>query len=500
MLGGLSEGRLNAPGGQAGVGATVHRHVKPSPNLSLPEARARQVLLLRAFEAADAPPWTAADRDWATRVARASLPDDAPAARFIAERAHHAMQRLAARDAGVRAALKARFAARPWTLVAVLAGLLLGLAVDQIGPAQRINLLAPPIWALVAWNLVVYALIVVQALIPAAATRGLRARLQALWRTRVGKGAALQRFAVDWAAATARLDGARAAWLLHLAAAALALGLVGGMYLRGLVLDYRAGWESTFLGAQTVQPLLQALLAPASALTGIAVPDAATLAAQQVAPGQAAQAPAAPWLHLYAATLALFVIGPRLALAAWALTRIGWLRRHVVVPANEPYFQQLLQQAEGRSAAVWLLPHAAPASAAAALAVQQQLSALTAGAGRLQLAEPLPFGAEDDAARCTPPPGTTLVLVLVDLAATPEAEVHGRLLATLAAQAGGARRLLLADETAFAQRMGHASERLAERRQAWQQLADANGVPLATAALGTASPATAQAMQQALGG
>ena len=410
------------------------------------------------------------------------------------------MQRLAPRDAGVRAALRARFAARPWTLVAVLGALLLGLAADQIGPAQRINLLAPPIWALVAWNLVVYLLIVGQALAPAAAARGLRARLQSLWRTRVGKAPALQRFAADWAAATAPLDGARAAWLLHLAAAALAIGLVGGLYLRGLVLDYRAGWESSFLGAATVQPLLQVLLAPASALTGIAVPDVTTLAAQQLAPGQPAQAPAAPWLHLYAATLALFVIGPRLGLALWALTRIGWLRRHVPVPVGEPYFQQLMQMAEGRSAAVWLLPHAVPPAAPAALALQHELTALTAGGGRLQLAEPLPFGAEDDAARCTPPPGTTHVLLLVDLAATPESEVHGRALATLAAQAGAARRVLLADETAFVQRMGHAPERLAERRQAWQQLADAQGVPLVSAELGGASPGAAQALRQALGG
>ncbi len=498
MLGGLPEGCLNAPGpGRRWrySGPTV----KPSPTLSLDETRARQVLLLRAFEADDSPPWTAADRDWATRVARASLADDAGvgALRRRTRPPRHAAP--GPRDAGVRAALKARFAARPWALVALLAGLVLGLAVDQIGPAQRINLLAPPIWALVAWNLVVYLMVVVQALMPAAAARGLRAWLQRLWRTRVGKGAPLQRFAVDWAAATAPLDAARAAWLLHLAAAALAVGVVGGMYLRGLVLDYRAGWESTFLDAARVQPVLQALLAPASALTGIAVPDTAALAAQQLAPGQAAQAPAAPWLHLYAATLALFVIGPRLLLALWALTRIGWLRRHVAVAVDEPYFQQLLQLAEGRSAAVWLLPHAVPPAAAVALAVQGQLTALTGGAGQLRLADALPFGAEDDAARCTPPPGTTRVLVLVDLAATPEAEVHGRLLATLAASAGGTRRVLLADETAFAQRMGHAPERVAERRQAWQQLADAGGVPLVTAALGAASPAAAQALQRALG-
>ena len=41
----------------------------------------------------------------------------------------------------------------------------------------------------------------------------------------------------------------RAETALHAGAAALALGLVAGLYVRGLVLDYRAGWESTFLDA-----------------------------------------------------------------------------------------------------------------------------------------------------------------------------------------------------------------------------------------------------------
>jgi hypothetical protein len=474
--------------------------VKPAPPLLFDEARARQVLLLRAFEAGDAPPWTAADRDWATRVARASLSADAPPSRFIAERAHHAMQRLAARDAGVRAVLGARFAWGPWTVAALCAGLVAGLAIDQIGPAQRINLLAPPIWVLVAWNLVVYGLLIVQALAPGMAARGLRALLQRLWRPRLRKSGPLPRFAADWMTATAPLDAARAAWLLHLAAAALAAGVVASLYLRGLVLDYRAGWESTFLGAETVHRLLQAGLAPASALTGIAVPDAAALAAQQVLPAKPAAAPAAPWLHLYAATLAIFVIAPRLLLALWALARMGWLRRRVAVAVDEPYVQQLLQLAEGRSAAVWLLPHAAPLPAALALVVQQELATLTAGRGRLQLAEPLPYGAEDDAARCTPPPGTTVVLVAVDLAATPETEVHGRLLDTLAARAPGARRVLLADESAFAARMAQAPERLHERRQAWRQLADAHGAGLVTQGAGGGDAEYALTLQRALAG
>jgi len=52
--------------------------------------------------------------------------------------------------------------------------------------------------------------------------------------------------------------------------------------------------------------------------------------------------------------------------------------------------------------------------------------------------------------------------------------------------------VLLADPAAFAQRMGHAPERVAERRAAWQALADTKGV-----ALVTGEP---QALQAALAG
>ena len=52
--------------------------------------------------------------------------------------------------------------------------------------------------------------------------------------------------------------------LMHALAAALALGLIGGMYLRGLVFDVRAGWQSTFLDAGSVHAFLATALAPAS--------------------------------------------------------------------------------------------------------------------------------------------------------------------------------------------------------------------------------------------
>ena len=46
---------------------------------------------------------------------------------------------------------------RPWVGWSIVVGaLILGVAVDRIGGAQRVNLLAPPVFALLAWNLGVY--------------------------------------------------------------------------------------------------------------------------------------------------------------------------------------------------------------------------------------------------------------------------------------------------------------------------------------------------------
>ena len=58
-------------------------------------------------------------------------------------------------------------------------------------------------------------------------------------------------------------------------------------------------------------------------VTGIGVPDAAAIEAMRLtSPAQRARASAAPWIHLYGATLALAVVVPRLALALVALGRV----------------------------------------------------------------------------------------------------------------------------------------------------------------------------------
>ncbi len=443
------------------------------------EAAAAQVLLLRAYESTDFAAWTDADRAWAGRAALQSVGADAAADDFLAARAQLALKKLAPHDPRL-----ARWQdLRTWRVetlwVVIVLGLLLGLLVDRIGSAQRINLLAPPVWAVIGWNLAVYAWLLAQAALasdrPGALRQGLARALQR-WRTRQlarGDGAsaaAWKGFAADWATLSLPLNGARIALALHLGAAALALGLIGGMYLRGLVLDYRVGWESTFLDAGTVSATLSALLAPASALSGIGVPDAAAMQALRIEPGAPGVASAAPWIHLYALQLLLLVLLPRLALALWAGVRASRLSRDFGLPLQEPYFQRLrtLQRGKQRMLRVW--PHAM-APDASAQAVLGRLFARVFGDGvQPRFAPAVAYGDEVEIA--APADDAALRIALFDLAATPEADSHGQLLQSLA---GAEPPLALIDEAAFVARFGADAQRLPARRQAWTELAEAAG-------------------------
>jgi MFS family permease len=393
-----------------------------------------------------------------------------------------------------------RWLARPrwhaaWWALAMLLGLVAGLAADRIGSAQRINLLAPPVWALIAWNLGVCLWLLVG--LVRAPGGGMRQRLlqrlsQRRWRRlqpAAGAGAGhsagiWQAFAADWAACSLPLHGARLATALHLGAAALGLGLLAGLYLRGLVLDYRVGWESTFLDAAAVQSALSTLLAPAVALTGIAVPDVAGMQALRLPQAAHSDASAAPWIHLYAVQLLLLVVLPRLLLALWAGWRARRLRRDLPLPLHDAYFQRLLQRQRGGSALLRVWPHAHTPDAQAQAGLRALVQRALGDGATLHLAPTVAYGTEHEATDRT---AGALRIVLCELGATPESESQGRLQRALGAP------LLLLDEAAFVQRFGAASPRRAERRAAWSALAATLGAQAAFADLHAGDTADAEA-------
>jgi len=473
------------------------------------ERTALAATALEAFETVEprSPSWSDADRVWADRVALDAAPAQASLDAFVAVRARHALQRLGPREPALSRLQGPSLREARWTVLVVAIAIGLGLVADSLGGSQRINLLAPPMWGVLAWNAFVYLGLVVWPLVRlsrrgrAEDDRGpivrsvaerIRRRLRVPRLGSGGSAAALQRLAALWRERSRGLATRRAEVLLHAAAAALALGLIAGLYLRGLVLDYRVGWQSTFLTPEAARAVVATLLAPASQLSGIAVPDVAAFAAMRVGDGAApAGASAAPWIHLLALTLALFVVLPRVVLALVADARARWRAARFPLPLEQPYYQRLARLSHGGAAKVVVFPYGGTVSPQATLGLRALLDEAFGPRLVVEFAAGVAFGAEDDAALAVPP-DTSHAIALFDLAATPESENQGRFLRRLAATlpAGAALGVVL-DESQFARRFGGVGERVAERRDAWRRWGEGHhSVPLA---LALESPAAADA-------
>jgi len=459
------------------------------------EADARRVLLLRAYEDPPVAPWSAQERDAISRDVNRGLGADTPAQLLLARRARLALDRLLPREPAARRAL----AASAWPgwagpLLVVLAGAV-GLALDGLGGAQHVNLFALPLLGMLAWNVIVYMLLALHALgalrRPGSepATR-FRPRLAA-WLTRRhgAAGAPLARFAADWARASGPLQTARLTAWMHAAAAALALGVLASMYLRGSFFEFRAGWDSTFFDATTLHALIGALLGPAAWLSGIALPDAAAFATLRLSSGGGEIA--ARWIHLYAITIALVVLLPRALLAGWAAWRAARLSRRIALPLQERYFRRLLPHAP---VPVLVLPYSYQLAAPLAGGIAAALADDCDGPAQVRLAPNVPLGGEEKFERWWPAAtagaaATGLRVALVPLTATPERETHAAFLRALAARTpAGTRLLVLVDESGFRTRFGSASARLEERRATWQRFVHDLGLEARFADLSAAPP------------
>jgi len=386
-------------------------------------------------------------------------------------------------------------AGRGWTAVVVPAiAFLLGVASNELGGQRWVNILSFPLLGMLAWNLAVYLLLLAEALrggqsdgtphpLRSAAAALLRPFPAAPRRARSGKAAlarGIEQFSRDWLTFGAPLFAARIRRILHLAAALLAVGAVAGMYWRGLAFEYRAGWESTFLNEDALATLLGVVLGPAAAITGVALPDPAQLAALRWTTGAPGEN-AARWIHLYAVTAALFIVLPRLLLALAA--RLQERRRSAAFPlppATDPYFRRLLAAVRGEGLTVRVVAYSYHPSAMAQEGLRTLLGDVLGERMRVDFDDVIGYGEEDEYLLQAAKPGTEVadyLVVVFSLAATPEEENHGALvrgLASLVEQGLLAHRLLvLLDESTYAQRLAgeaDAAKRLSQRRQAWNEI------------------------------
>lgn len=472
------------------------------------EQDALVVTAVRAIETSDRDHalWSDSDRAWASRAAAEIVGEGASPGAYLARRARLASERLGERYPPLAKAMRA-LQWRSWVGVAIVVlAFVVGIAIDRIGAGQRINVLAPPVLGLLAWNLAVYVLLLASPLLRAGrggdtSTGPLRhavvriaGGIDRLPRrgARGALGAAIESFAGEWSRRATPLYNARAARILHLAAAALAAGVLAGLYLRGLAFEYRATWESTFLDAATVHRILSFVLAPGTLVTGIEVPSVDALTAMRSGAAPASEN-AARWLHLIAATVAVVVIVPRLLLGIGAGLIERYRRARVDVELADPYFQRLLRGFHGGPVRVKVVPYSYRVPPASLAGLQAVIARAFGGSAALVCTSPVGYGEEETLPPSALPDGAGPAIALFNLAATPEREAHGRFVDALRGAAAGHPVLLLIDEAPFTARSEVDAKRLEERRAVWTSQFAERGVEPVFANLGNPDLAAVEA-------
>jgi len=485
------------------------------------EKTLRSVLMVKAIEDVDRagtiiPP---GDRAQATRDTLRALEiapgqvdpeiDDALAARALGDRAERLVGPLAERYPIVAEVL-----GRTRSSTAVLVMLLLlafasGLVLSALDGSRRINILAFPFIGLIAWNLVVYAALVLgwvrrrrRGGQPAARAghwtgrwagqafaRRIGPMVKQTARVHAVLGKAISGYVASWIDVGRAFIAQHARRWLHLAAAAVALGLVVGLYLRGTVLRYEAGWESTFLGPTQVKTILGLLFGPVAGWSGVSLPTSLEELETLRWTATGGGSDAAPWIHLIALSLACYVVIPRLILATLATASLARLGRVRQLPDELRSYAGDVLRSDGRvrsRGVTSVTPYSYEPSDASLSGLERWLQAQSGGEVRLDRRTTLRYGEEDMAGPAFDFGAhrvADLHVVLMSLAATPEAENHGEVITAARDSARRARPpaalRVVVDESPYAARLeGDASlaARLEERRRLWRDFVAGYGL------------------------
>jgi len=393
-----------------------------------------------------------------------------------------------------------------WALAVLLVvAFATGIGLSALDGSRRINILAFPFLGLIVWNLATYLVLAVawiRARIgkPAPSTaagsrwaqRLFARRIEPLLRKTRRVHVVLAEALAAYTTSYARLGGAHLArharrWL-HLAAATVAIGLIVGLYVRGTVLRYEAGWESTFLGPAQVQSVLGVLFGPVAGWSGVQLP--ATLAEVEQLRWTAAGGggDAAPWIHLIALSLAVYVVLPRLLLATFATLGLWRLDRAVSLPDELRRYATDVLRGSGvvRSLGVAsVTPYAYEPSEASLAGLARWLQGAV-GTTQVERRTSLRYGEEDMAGAAFAIGAyrvADLHVVLMTLAATPEAENHGVVITAARDAAHRARPpagvRIVVDESPYVARFAadaSLAPRLEERRRLWRSFVAGYGL------------------------
>jgi hypothetical protein len=261
-------------------------------------------------------------------------------------------------------------------------------------------------------------------------------------------------------------------------------------------------------------------LGPAAWLTGLGLPPVDVLEALRFGAGVAGEAglgppagqagaggeSAARWIHLYAVTVGVAVVLPRLMLAAVAAVQAHRRERHFALDLGDPYYRRLLGGFALGPVRLRVVPYSTTLGEPAQAGMRDLARVLLGEDAELALRPAVPYGAEDRAADglAVADPHTPLTVALFALAATPETENHGTFLDRLRAGVGGALAVVV-DTSGYLNRLGGADEagaraRVQERGALWRAFCIARGVPVVCVDLTALDAEARAAIERALGG
>ena len=476
----------------------------------------RTVLLIQAIEESDreGDVLPLADRAEATREAVRSAPQGRAIERgirlaradetLLALRAERLLARVRLRSPAVDYVLAVAGGLTWLGRAALVLALMVGLSLSTLDGSRRINVLAFPLIGLIAWNFFIYALLIAARIKRSGAApagtlwpgrfyeRWIGARIDGLLKQSMRFNAplatALRRFTREWVHVEHPLLLERAQRLMHCAAASVAAGLIAGLYIRGVVLRYEAGWESTFLSPNSVHALLAVLYGPGALLSGIGLPSISEVNALRWT-GVSGGGEAASWIHLIALTAMLYIIVPRLILAGISSFNLWRLSRNAPLPAAFiGYGRAVLAGTAGGAMreSVGVICFAYEPSPASIAGLQTLLAATLGTIVKVEMRATVPYGQEDAvraALRASGADATDWNVLLMGAASTPEVENHGVVISilrdTLAQKSQPLPLLVVIDTGPYAARMqGDVTfeQRLRERRNLWSEFVAGYGL------------------------
>jgi hypothetical protein len=208
-----------------------------------------------------------------------------------------------------------------------------------------------------------------------------------------------------------------------------------------------------------VRTLLGIVLEPAAIVLRVQIPDLLPLQ------GPDGAGDAAPWIHLYAVAALLWVVIPRTVLALVASRRSAVLAA-LEIDLNDPYFRRIFAEWRGTALAIEILPYSFVPSPAALGSLETLLHEYHGARADVRVSAAVEYG--DDPRAPVETDGESCLVLLFNLAQSPEAEVHGRFVREIRDRLGPRRSVVaFVDVSGYRDRVAD-PERRRERFRNWQ--------------------------------